>query len=149
MSYTLEEKLAYATMMRDAAQKRIEAADLLRERAREMGGGLLSFGGSGSQRARQQVQGATERGVRASIEAHERLDHWAGKVRGYEDRIAERDRARLTLEDIKGATHVRLSHGWWKVARVNKTTVSVETGYSWTDRHTFDKVLEVRTIAST
>lgn len=146
MTYTLEEKLAYAMEKRAAAQSAIDAANTVREAAREMGGGLLSFGGSGSQRARQQVQGATERGMRLAFEADELFSYWDRKVKGYERQIAERDRVRLTRDDIAGATHVRLAGGWWKVARVNATTVSVETGYSWVDRHSFDKVLEVRTI---
>jgi hypothetical protein len=146
--YTLEERIAYASSKRDAAQLAIDAAEAVKERAREMSGGLLSFGGSGPQRARQQVQAASERGFRAYSEAQERYDYWDAKIRGYEARIAERDRKRLTRDGVAGATHVLLSHGWRKVAKVNKTTVSVETGYSWTDRYTFDKVLAVRTVST-
>lgn len=60
---------------------------------------------------------------------------------------AEVNRVPFTRVDLVGATHVRTKYGWHKVARLNSTTVSVETGYSWTDRHPFDKVLEARTIA--
>lgn len=59
---------------------------------------------------------------------------------------AEASRVLLTRADLVGATHVRTQYGWHKVARLNPTTVAVETGYSWTDRYPFDKVLEVRTI---
>lgn len=52
----------------------------------------------------------------------------------------------FSADELKAATHVRLDTGWHKVARVNAKTVSVETGYSWTDRYALSKVLEVRTI---
>ena len=58
--------------------------------------------------------------------------------------IAERDRVRFTRDDIKGALFIRTRHGWWDVVRVNAKSVTVATGYSWTDRVPFDKVLEVR-----
>src|SRR4051812_44710939 len=97
--YTLEERIAYATEKRAAAQLAIDRAEAVRERAREMSGGLLSFGGSGPQRARQQVQTATERGYRVYQEAQERYDYWDTKIRSYERRLAERDRTRLTRDD--------------------------------------------------
>lgn len=56
---------------------------------------------------------------------------------------AERDRRVLTHEDVVGAVAVRDSYGWHRVAKVNRTTVSVETGYSWTDRIEFARILEV------
>jgi hypothetical protein len=63
-----------------------------------------------------------------------------------ETNAKEAARVRLTRDDIIGATHVRTAYAWHKVARVNKTTVSVETGYSWVDRIPFDKILDARTI---
>ena len=50
----------------------------------------------------------------------------------------------FTTEELQAARAVRTSVGWHRVARVNTKTVSVETGYSWNDRYTFDKILEVR-----
>lgn len=58
--------------------------------------------------------------------------------------VKDRDRVRLTRDDIVGARAIREASGWRAVVRVNKTTVSVATGYSWTDRIPFDKVIEVR-----
>jgi hypothetical protein len=58
----------------------------------------------------------------------------------------ERDRVRLTRDDIVGATHVRTSPGWHLVARVNAKTVSVQTPYSWTDKYPFAEVLETRAV---
>lgn len=58
--------------------------------------------------------------------------------------LADRDRVTLTRADVVGARAVRDRFGWHKVARVNKTTVSVETGYSWTDRIDFGRILEAR-----
>ena len=39
---------------------------------------------------------------------------------------------------------VRDSYGWHRVIRVNAKSVSVETGYSWTDRIPLANVLETR-----
>lgn len=50
----------------------------------------------------------------------------------------------FTTEELKVARAVRTSAGWHRVAKVNAKSVSVETGYSWTDRYTLDKILEVR-----
>jgi hypothetical protein len=49
-----------------------------------------------------------------------------------------------TPEELAAARVIRTDAGWHKVARVNAKSVTVETGYSWTDRYTLDKVLEVR-----
>jgi hypothetical protein len=141
--YTLEERLAYATEKRDVAAKAIERADAVYAEAHEMGGGIPGFGGSGSQRAAQKVRATYDRSHRLYTEAKERFDYWDAKAKGYARRIAERDRVRLTREDVEGATQVRLSHGWRNVVRVNATTVSVETGYSWVDRYPFDQILQV------
>lgn len=55
----------------------------------------------------------------------------------------EAARVRFTADDIKGARGVRDRFGWHKVVRVNGKTVTVETGYSWTDRIPVENVLEV------
>lgn len=147
MNYTLEQKLAYATEKRDAAQKAVEAADAMHEAARALGGGIPGFGGSGNQRAAKIVRGSLERSYRAEIEANERLEFWDAKAKSYARRLAERDRTRLTREDVAGATHILVSRTWRKVVRVNATTVSVDSGYSWVDRIPFDQIIEARTIA--
>ncbi|TFD27495.1 hypothetical protein [Cryobacterium cryoconiti] len=59
-------------------------------------------------------------------------------------RRVERDRVKLTRDDVVGAAFVRTATGWHKVATVNRATVSVETGFSWRDLIRFAKVLEVR-----
>lgn len=72
-------------------------------------------------------------------------------VRAARDRLsaaracqAEAQRPKLTAADLVGASAVRDRHGWHQVVRVNRTTVTVETGYSWTARIPAGKVLEVR-----
>ena len=85
---------------------------------------------------------ATERSVDAAMaEIHAAYtatsEEWASE---YARRTAP---IPFTTEDLKAARVVRTSVGWHKVARVNAKSVSVETGYSWTDRYTLDKVLEV------
>ncbi|WP_350347227.1 hypothetical protein ABIQ69_11360 [Agromyces sp. G08B096] len=91
---------------------------------------------------------ATERRVDeavAAVQAERDAEHRAAREVAA---AVEAARVRLTRDDILGATHVRTPYGWHKVARVNKTTVSVETAYSWTDRYPFDKILEVRTVTA-
>lgn len=50
----------------------------------------------------------------------------------------------FTDEQYKAATLVRTKLGWFKVAKVSAKSVSVETGFSWTDRIARDKIIEVR-----
>lgn len=50
----------------------------------------------------------------------------------------------FTLEQLKAAKAIRTSTGWHRVVKVNAKSVTVETGYSWTDRYTLDRILEVR-----
>lgn len=59
-------------------------------------------------------------------------------------RQAEQSRVKYTREDLAGAVIIRTASGWRKVAKVNAKTVSVETGYSWTDRVAFDKITDYR-----
>jgi hypothetical protein len=138
--YTLEQK-------RDWALAGKAEADAKNDRAREMGGGIPGFGGSGSQRAATQVRNAFGSADRAWREARDKLEYYTEKARGYERRIAERDRVRFTRADLIGMTHVKVSRSWYKVARLNAKTVSVETGYSWVDRYEFDKILDAKNIA--
>lgn len=51
-----------------------------------------------------------------------------------------------TAEELRAATHIRTATGWHKVVRVSAKSVTVETGYSWTDRHPLARIIEVRTI---
>lgn len=148
MAYTLEEKLEWALDGKARWEAKMALADAKAERAHEMGGGIPGFGGSGNQRAARQVRGAWDSADRAWREATDKLEYYTAKAKGYERRIAERDRKRLEHSDIVGATHVRTSTGWRKVVRVNAKSVSVDSGYSWVDRLTFDNVLEARTLTS-
>lgn len=142
-SLNLEEKLSYAEDKLALANLAMERATKLRENARELSGGLLSFGSAGPQRATQKVRQATSQGLQQWGEASEQIEYWGGKIRSYEARIAARDRVRFTRDDVVGARGIRTRYGWHRVARVNKTSVSVETEYSWVDRYEFDKILEV------
>lgn len=80
---------------------------------------------------------------------------WLDRAQGDVDRLtralqaaeAEAERVPLTADDARGATHVRDKNGWHKVVTVNRTTVTVETGYSWTDRIPLERVLEARVFA--
>jgi hypothetical protein len=143
--FPIEKRIAYAEEMLTAAIAAMARADAMADSAREMGGGIPGFGGSGSQRAANQVRSAWSSSDKAWREASERIEHWTYKLARLKARQAEQQRVRLTRDDIKGATHVRTQHGWHKVARINSKSVSVETGYPWVDRYEFDKIREVRT----
>lgn len=148
MAYTLEEKRDWALEGKARWEAKMALADGKAERAHEMGGGILGFGGSGNQRAAQQVRSAWDSADRAWREATEKLEYYTAKAKGYERRIAERDRTRFDRTDLAGATHVKIGGGWHKVVRVSAKSVTVETGYDWTDRHTLDKVLDMRTVVT-
>lgn len=144
MTYTLEEKLDWATQGKMRWEARLVAANERAERAHEMGGGIPGFGSSGNQRAAQQVRSAYGSADRLWREATEKLEYYTAKAKSYERRIQERDRVRLTKEDIAGATFIRTAGSWRKVVRVNAKSVSVESGYSWVDRIDITQVLDYR-----
>lgn len=50
----------------------------------------------------------------------------------------------FTPEELKSARAIRTEVGWHRVVKVNAKSVTVATGYSWSDRYTLEKVLEVR-----
>lgn len=83
------------------------------------------------------------------VKANNRVESLERAIACEKDRIAQAERPHLTRADIVGATLVKTQYGWHTVVRVNTKTVSVETGYSWTDRYRFDEILETRTINPT
>lgn len=66
------------------------------------------------------------------------------QARAAAKKAAERARPKLTADDVRGSTLVRDEYGWHKVVRVSAKSVTVETGYSWTDRIPLEKILEAR-----
>ena len=143
-SWSLEQRRDWALERLADLDRSLTGAEARVETAREMGGGIPGFGGSGNQRAARQVRDASLSAYRNYAKVADRVDHYKSKLRYYERQIAERDRPRLAHEDVKGAKAVRTATGWRIVVRVNKTTVSVATGYSWVDRIEFGRILEVR-----
>lgn len=143
----LKAKLANAQERLEAAKDAMRRADALADTAREMGGGIPGFGGSGSQRAAQQVRGAHARSQRAWQEATERIEKWDYRVKSLQRRITEHERKRFTREDIVGAGFIHDGTWWRKVVRVNAKTVSVANWQvpTWEpDRIPFDKVRGVQ-----
>lgn len=59
--------------------------------------------------------------------------------RARRDAAAPRD-----LASLRPGSLVRTHLGWHRVVRVNRTSVSVETGYSWTDLIRLDRIIETR-----
>jgi hypothetical protein len=145
MSYTLEEKLEWALAGKARWEARLEQANAASERASELGGGIPGFGGSGNQRAAQQVRSAHASADKKWREATEKLSYYTEKARGYQRRIAERDRVRYTAADLKGATHVKYG-SWRKVVRISAKSVTVESGYSWNDRVPIEQISDFRII---
>ncbi len=69
------------------------------------------------------------------------LDHWR-RVRA--DQVAAGDVREWSRVDFEPGDLVLVRGSWRTVARVNRLTVSVETGYSWTDRVEFHRIAERR-----
>lgn len=65
-------------------------------------------------------------------------------VESLKAQIRDRDRRRLTADDLHGATYVRTKLGWHKVVRVNAKSVTVATPHSWTDRYRLDEIIMFR-----
>lgn len=86
---------------------------------------------------------ATERSVDAAL-AEVKAVQVAEQLEAQRTYFALTKPVPFTPEELLAARAIRTDAGWHKVVRVNATSVTVETGYSWTDRYTFDKVLEVR-----
>lgn len=105
-------------------------------------------------------------GIRRRSTPRQKRQHAAGIERTIDQAMAavkvERDKERAaniaayreankpipyTPDELKAAHLIRTELGWHKVVKVNAKTVTVETGYSWTDRIALAKVLEVRTLA--
>lgn len=80
-------------------------------------------------------------------EAWKRVAEADARVKTLEARLAAEARntpVPFTVDELRAARLVRDRHGWHRVAKVNAKSVSVETGYSWTDRIPVEKILEVR-----
>lgn len=143
----LRGKLAYAQERLDAAHEAMRAADRKDAAAHEMGGGIPGFGGSGNQRAAQQVRSAKVSAHRAWKDASERIKKWDYRVKSLQRRIAEAERRIFTRDEVVGAGFVHDGTSWRKVVRVNAKTVSVVNWQipEWEpDRIPFDKVRGVQ-----
>lgn len=81
-------------------------------------------------------------GYRRQAEARKRL---TGRVTKARQALAAAERpGPVDPATIPGAWAVRTGTRWHEVVRVNAKTVTVKTGYSWTDRIPFEKVTAVR-----
>ncbi|ARC56019.1 hypothetical protein AS850_02890 [Frondihabitans sp. 762G35] len=96
-------------------------------------------------RARAKATDATVDAAAAEIREHT-ARAWA-EARAL---VAERERTRhrFTREELIGVTHIRTNLGWHKVIRINARSVTVDSGYSWTDSYRFDRILDVKPAAS-
>ena len=85
---------------------------------------------------------ATERSIDAALAETKA----AKEVEAAERSAADADRTKavpFTPDELKAAQAIRTAIGWHRVVRVNAKSVTVETGYSWHDRYTLDKILQV------
>lgn len=80
-----------------------------------------------------------------------RMAKLADQVRSAQARLQALERAHaagpvapVTAEALRGAIAVRDRYGWHRVVRVNAKSVTVETGYSWTDRLPIEKIIGFR-----
>ena len=76
----------------------------------------------------------------AATNAHEAAERNAA-IAAYTLRTAP---VPFTPEQLKTAQVIRTTTGWHRVVKVNAKSVTVATGYSWTDRHELGKILEVK-----
>ena len=70
-------------------------------------------------------------------ELRDQLAYWE-QVRA--DQIASGQAPGYSAENVQKGDAVKIRGTWYKVARANAKTVSVETGYSWTDRSPWAEV---------
>lgn len=78
-------------------------------------------------------------------EMRDQLAYWQ-QVR--EDQIASGQATGYSPETVKKGDAVKIRGTWYKVARANAKTVSVETPYSWTDRSPWAEVQDHRASTS-
>lgn len=50
-------------------------------------------------------------------------------------------------ENLKGKTHIKARYGWEEIVKLNPTTVSVKSGYSWVNKIAYSEIKEARTIS--
>ena len=87
----------------------------------------------GSWRKNRDIFNASMREALAAVAEAEAVKAAETSARIDAARKVEAERVRLTAEDVKGARFIRDQFGWHKVVRVSAKSVTVETGYSWTD----------------
>lgn len=125
----LRDKLTAAQAEHDAAQRAVDAID--------------STPRAGMRRGIQH-QRRVAADVHRTAEAFARRDRAAHEVKVLQQQIKSASAKPVDPADLKGARFVRDRYGWHEVDKVNAKTVSVKTGYSWTDRIPHDRIHEVR-----
>lgn len=77
-------------------------------------------------------------------ESRDRLAYWT-KVR--DEQVAAGNATNYTREQIHPGDAVKVHGHWRRVVRANPTTVSVESGFGWTDKATYAAIDDHRTAA--
>lgn len=72
----------------------------------------------------------------------DQLTYWQG-IRS--DQIAQGEATNYTREQINKGDYVRIGGSWHEVARANQKTVSLITGYSWTQKADYAQIKDHRT----
>ena len=133
---------------RTTSAELLAAAEAKRQEAQRIYGGVgvpERAGARLSARGLGQAHRRTDSALRRFTDLTAEADLLAYRAALAAAREAEAARVRFTHSDVIGARLVRTSTGWHKVVRVSPKSVTVETGYSWTDRIPHEKLLEVRT----
>lgn len=84
---------------------------------------------------------AREQLLEQLADQQEKLRYWE-QIRG--DQIAAGTATNYSRTDIAAGDLVKISNRWHRVVRANKTTVSVATGYSWTERAPYSAIQDHR-----
>lgn len=106
-------------------------------------GPLSGIRRSSTPRQRRQYAAGIERTVDAAVAAVKAAKE-TERQKLIADYRAKTAPVPYSADELQNAAAVRTTTGWHKVVRVNAKSVTVETQYSWTDRHPINQILEVR-----
>lgn len=86
----------------------------------------------------------TDAAIRRAAQRVERVEVLKRHLAALERATTAATKPLPTEEEIRSARLIRTKHGWEKVVRVNRSTVTIEVPPGWNDKVSFRKIFEVR-----